>query len=53
VLHSCDDVAANRTKAFGGKDAMIENFLAVPGSTVYEQMQSGAWEYRLLRAERL
>jgi len=53
VLHSCDDVAANRTKAFGGKDAMIENFLAVPGSAVYEQMQSGAWEYRLLRAERL
>jgi acyl transferase domain-containing protein/SAM-dependent methyltransferase len=52
VLHSCDDVAANRTKAFGGKDAMIENFLAVPGSAVYEQMQSGAWEYRLLRAER-
>ena len=53
VLHSCDDVAANRTKAFGGRDAMIENFLAVPGSAVYEQMQSGAWEYRLLRAERL
>jgi SAM-dependent methyltransferase/acyl carrier protein len=52
VLHSCDDVAANRAKAFGGKDAMIENFLAVPGSAVYEQMQSGAWEYRLLRAER-
>lgn len=31
---------------------MIDNFLAVPGSAVYEQMRSGDWEYRLLRAER-
>jgi phthiocerol/phenolphthiocerol synthesis type-I polyketide synthase E len=53
VLASCDHVAATRAQAFGGKDEMIDNFLAVPGSAVYEQMQSGAWEYRLLRAERL
>jgi phthiocerol/phenolphthiocerol synthesis type-I polyketide synthase E len=53
VLASCDGVAATRAQAFGGKDAMIDNFLAVPGSPVYEQMQSGAWEYRLLRAQRL
>ena len=53
VLASCDDVAANRTKAFGGSDQMIENFLAVPGSAVYEQMDSRAWEYRILRAARL
>jgi SAM-dependent methyltransferase/acyl carrier protein len=52
VLASCDDVAATRAQAFGGHEAMIDNFLAVPGSAVYEQMKSGAWEYRILRAER-
>jgi hypothetical protein len=51
VLASCDDVAATRAQAFGGHDAMIDNFLAVPGSAVYEQMKSGAWQYRILRAE--
>ena len=53
VLASCDDVAATRAQAFGGHDAMIDNFLAVPGSAVYEQMSSGAWQYRILRAERI
>ena len=52
VLASCDDVAANRTQAFGGSSEMIDNFLAVPGSAVYEQMNSGAWEYRIVRARR-
>jgi phthiocerol/phenolphthiocerol synthesis type-I polyketide synthase E len=52
VLASCDEVAATRAQAFGGGSAMIDNFLAVPGSAVYEQMRSGAWEYRILRAER-
>jgi acyl transferase domain-containing protein/ubiquinone/menaquinone biosynthesis C-methylase UbiE len=53
VLASCDEVAANRAKAFGGSSEMIDNFLAVPGSAVYEQMRSGAWEYRILRALRV
>ena len=52
VLASCDDVAATRAQAFNEKSALIDNFLAVPGSAVYEQMRSGAWEYRLLRARR-
>jgi ubiquinone/menaquinone biosynthesis C-methylase UbiE/acyl carrier protein len=52
VLASCDDVAANRTQAFGGSSEMIDNFLAVPGSAVYEQMNSRAWEYRIVRALR-
>ena len=52
VLASCDEVAATRAQAFGGHDAMIDNFLAVPGSAVYEQMNSGAWQYRILRAQR-
>jgi acyl transferase domain-containing protein/SAM-dependent methyltransferase len=50
VLASCDEVAANRTKAFGEQSAVIDNFLAVPGSAVYEQMRTGAWEYRILRS---
>jgi acyl transferase domain-containing protein/SAM-dependent methyltransferase len=53
VLSSCDEVAANRARAFGGSSELIDNFLAVPGSAVYEQMRSGAWEYRILRARRV
>lgn len=52
VLASCDEVAATRAQAFGGGSAAIDNFLAVPGSMVYEQMRSGAWEYRIVRAQR-
>ena len=52
VLASCDAVAATRAQAFDEPGALIDNFLAVPGSAVYEQMASGAWEYRLLRAKR-
>jgi hypothetical protein len=52
VLASCDDVAVTRAKAFGEASAMIDTFLAVPGSAVYEQMKSGAWEYRIMRADR-
>jgi SAM-dependent methyltransferase/acyl carrier protein len=52
VLASCDLVARTRAQAFGGGSAAIDNFLAVPGSMVYEQMRTGAWEYRILRASR-
>ena len=52
VLASCDAIAATRAQAFGGHSEMIDNFLAVPGSGVYEQMRSGAWEYRIIRATR-
>ena len=52
VLASCDAIAATRAQAFGGHSEMIDNFLAVPGSGVYEQMRSGAWEYRMIRATR-
>ena len=46
------DGSACAAQAFGGASAMIDNFLAVPGSAVYDQMHSGAWEYRIVRAER-
>ncbi len=50
VLASCDEIAAGRVHAFGEPDAAIDNFLAVPGSAVYEQMRTGAWEYRIVRS---
>ncbi len=53
VLASCDDVAATRAQAFGERSATIDNFLALPGSAVYDQMRSGAWEYRIVRAARM
>ena len=50
VLASCDEIALTRTGAFGARDATMDNFLAIPGSPVYEQMASGAWEYRIVRS---
>lgn len=52
VLLSCDEIAGMRAQAFGGNSAAMDNFLAVPGSHVYEQMRSGHWEYRIIRAHR-
>jgi SAM-dependent methyltransferase len=53
VLASCDEVAQARTEAFGEQSAAMDNFLAVPGSPVYEQMNSGAWQYRIMRSQRV
>jgi phthiocerol/phenolphthiocerol synthesis type-I polyketide synthase E len=50
VLASCDEIAAGRVQAFGEPSAALDNFLAVPGSPVYEQMRTGAWEYRIVRS---
>jgi SAM-dependent methyltransferase len=52
VLASCDQIAAARAGAFVERSAAMDNFLAVPGSVVYEQMRSAAWEYRILRSTR-
>lgn len=48
VLLSCDEIAASRLGAFGG-DQEMSNFLAAPGSAVYESMKSGEWSYRIWR----
>ena len=53
VLASCDVVVTTRAEEFGRSDAIADNFLAVPGSAAYEQMRSGAWEYRILRSRRV
>ena len=54
VLRSCDEIAAARVQAFqGGNDAaLVRNFLAAPGSQVYEEMKSRAWVYRLFKLRR-
>jgi phthiocerol/phenolphthiocerol synthesis type-I polyketide synthase E len=52
VLASCDQVASGRVQAFGDGSPMLDNFLAVPGSAVYEQMNAGIWQYRIMRSRR-
>jgi SAM-dependent methyltransferase len=54
VLLSCDEIAASRVQAFqGGNDAtLVRNFLAAPGSQVYEEMRSRAWVYRLFTLQK-
>jgi len=54
VATSCDEIAASRVQAFqGGNDAtLVRNFLAAPGSQVYEEMRSRAWVYRLFTLQK-
>lgn len=49
VLLSCDQVAVTRVQAFDKRNdqELMGNFLATPGSQVYEEMRSGNWEYRI------
>jgi phthiocerol/phenolphthiocerol synthesis type-I polyketide synthase E len=51
VLRSCDEVAAARVQAFDSRNdrELMRNFLAVPGSDVYEELRSGRWTYRILK----
>jgi len=51
VLLSCDEVATARVGAFdsGNDQHLMSNFLATPGSQVYEDMRSGRWSYRIYR----
>ncbi|MCV6584845.1 MAG: SDR family oxidoreductase, partial [Marinibacterium sp.] len=51
VLLSCDEIAASRQGAFGA-DQDMSNFLAAPGSAVYEAMVTGDWSYRIWRLRR-
>jgi phthiocerol/phenolphthiocerol synthesis type-I polyketide synthase E len=51
VLLSCDDVARARVGAYdaGNDPELMNNFLAAPGSQVYEDMRTGRWSYRIYR----
>jgi phthiocerol/phenolphthiocerol synthesis type-I polyketide synthase E len=45
VLLSCDEIAGRRRDSFSGGDEILDDFLAVPGSTMYEAFRSGALTY--------
>jgi len=47
VLLSCDQTARRRREAFAGQEEILNDFLAIPGSTIYEQMHSGFLSYRI------
>ena len=51
VLLSCDEVARARVGAYdaGNDPELMNNFLAAPGSQVYEDMRTGRWSYRIYR----
>lgn len=51
VLLSCDDIAATRVQAFssGNDPELMKNFLAVPGSEVYDSMQQRIWTYNIVK----
>jgi phthiocerol/phenolphthiocerol synthesis type-I polyketide synthase E len=51
VLKSCDEIAVTRVAAFheGNEPDLMANFLAVPGSEVYDQMKSRRWRYMIYR----
>ena len=51
VLLSCDQIAQTRVSAFdsGNDPELMANFLAVPGSEVYDSMLRKVWIYKILR----
>ena len=50
VLASYDSVSA-RADAFGGRDNMIDNFLAALGSSVYVMLSFGVGRHRKYRVD--
>lgn len=51
VLLSCDEVATARVGAYdaGNDPELMNNFLAAPGSQVYQDLRSRRWTYRIYR----
>jgi phthiocerol/phenolphthiocerol synthesis type-I polyketide synthase E len=54
VLLSCDEIARTRVQAFaaGNDPELMKNFLAVPGSEVYDAMQQRLWAYNMLQSRK-
>lgn len=52
VLRSCDQVARQRLSVFTDGDPLLENFLATPGSAVYENMRAGTYVFRCLTLQK-
>jgi SAM-dependent methyltransferase len=51
VLASRDQASSNWAQVYGDGNARVANFLALPGSAIYEQMRAGLLEYRILRSQ--
>src|SRR5262249_42507038 len=51
VLLSCDEIARTRVGAYASNNdpELMQNFLATPGSQVYEDMRMRRWSYRIFR----
>lgn len=50
VLASRDQASDTWAQVYGDGNARVANFLALPGSAIYEQMRAGLLEYRILRS---
>lgn len=50
VLASRDQASNNWEQVYGDGNARVANFLALPGSAIYEQLRAGLLEYRILRS---
>lgn len=50
VLASRDQASNNWEQVYGDGNSRVANFLALPGSAIYEQMRAGLLEYRILRS---
>jgi SAM-dependent methyltransferase len=51
VLASRDQASNNWAEVYGDGNARVANFLALPGSAIYEQLRAGLLEYRILRSQ--
>jgi SAM-dependent methyltransferase len=51
VLASRDLASSNWEQVYGDGNPRVANFLALPGSAIYEQLRAGLLEYRILRSQ--
>jgi SAM-dependent methyltransferase len=51
VLASRDHASSNWAEVYGDGNARVANFLALPGSSIYEQLRAGLLEYRILKSQ--
>jgi ubiquinone/menaquinone biosynthesis C-methylase UbiE len=54
VLRSCDQSSAGKRSAYHAENnpEFMSNFLGTPESYVYQGMQNGAWEYRIVKLKK-
>ncbi|MGW4533971.1 class I SAM-dependent methyltransferase [Nocardia sp. NPDC004340] len=50
VVAARDKLGRGLSRVFGPENELMANFLAIPGSAIYEQLKSGGLEYRIIRA---